>query len=192
MEAIGHWLVAELGFASWIVGLFVLPLLAVLLIFGLRELILAVVSRVAGDRMYRAAWRRGTRFLAILLSLLAVALILKAYAAEIATALSTESVERTERIIVGLVRIVGYTAVLALLLLGMKRAFQALDDRLEAWNTASAGFRFQEVVILDPGQAADLAQLALRILRFASRRPSPSLTGSCHSSCSRWPGSASP
>ncbi len=166
MEAIGHWLTAELGFADWIVGLFVLPLLAVLLIFGLRELILAVVSRIAGDRMHRAAWRRGTRFLALILSLLAVVLILKAYAAEIAIALSTESVERTEHIIVGLVRIVGYTAALALLLLGMKRAFQALDARLEAWSATSTGFRFQEIVILGSGRAAKAAQLALRILRF--------------------------
>jgi len=166
MDAIGHWLVAELGLASWIVGLFVLPLFAVLLIFGLRELILAVLSRLARDRMHRAAWRRGTRFLAILLSVVAVVLIFKAHATEIATALTPDDQERTEYIIVGLLRIVGYTALLALLLLGMKRAYQALDARLEAWSTASAGFGFQEVMILDPERATHLARLTLRILRF--------------------------
>jgi len=167
MEAIGSWLAAELGLAPWIVGLFVLPLLAVLLIFGLRELMLTIVSHFGGDRTHRAAWRRGTQYMAVLLSILAVSLAIKTYAAEIATALSAGSEERTERIIVGLVRIVGYTALLALLLLVVKRAFRSLDARLNAWSTASAGFRFQEVVILDPGRAADVARLVLRILRFA-------------------------
>jgi len=166
MEAIGHWLVAELGLASWIVGLFVLPLLAVLLIFGLRELILAVVSRLAGDRIHRAAWRRGTRFLAVLLSVVAVALILGTHATEIAAALTPDDQARTEHIVISLLRIVGYTVLLALLLLGMKRAFQALDARLESWSTASTGFRFQDAVILDAERAAHLAHLALRIVRF--------------------------
>ena len=166
MEAIGHWLVAELGLASWIVGLFVLPLLAVLLIFGLRELILAVLSRLAGDRIHPAAWRRGTRFLGVLLSVVAVALILGTHATEIATALTPDDRARTEHIIISLLRIVGYTVLLAMLLLGLKRAFQALDTRLESWSTASAGLGFQEVVILDPERATHLAQLALRIVRF--------------------------
>jgi len=50
MDAIEHWLTSQLGIPTWVVGSFVLPLLVVLLIFGLRELVLAIASHFAGER----------------------------------------------------------------------------------------------------------------------------------------------
>ena len=167
MQAIQQWLSAEHGFATWVVGLFVLPLIAVLLIFGAREVLLKIVSRLAGDRMHRPQWRRVTRTAAILLSLVAVGLIIRAHAAEIAAALSPETREGTERIVIGLVRFLGSTAILVLLLLASRRAFAAIDSWLNAWRERSGGFRLQQVTLLEPEQAARAGKLALRIARFA-------------------------
>jgi len=74
--------------------------------------------------------------------------------------------ERAEHLIVGLIRMLGYTAILAVLLLAVKRGFDALDGRLQAWSDSSGGLRFQDVVLLDSEHAANLARLSLRILRF--------------------------
>jgi len=167
IQAIQQWLTTEHAFATWVVGLFVLPLLAVLLIFGARELLLKIVSRLVGDRMHRAQWRRATRFVAILVSLIAVGLIIRSHATEIAAALSSESEERTERIIGGLVRILGSTAVLALLLVAAGRVFAAVDGRLDAWSERSGGFRLQRAELLEPERVARIGKLALRIARFA-------------------------
>ncbi|MEE9577758.1 MAG: mechanosensitive ion channel family protein [Gemmatimonadota bacterium] len=167
IQAIQEWLTTEHGFATWVVGLFVLPLLAVLLIFGARELLLKIVSRLAGDRMHRAEWRRVTRFAAILISLVAVGLIIQSHATEIAAALSPEGREGTERIVIGLVRFLGSTAILVLLLLASRRAFAAVDAWLDTWSERSGGFRLQQVTLLEPEQAARAGKLALRIARFA-------------------------
>ncbi len=167
IQAIQQWLTTEHGFATWVVGLFVLPLLAVLLIFGARELLLKIVARLAGDRMHRAQWRRVTRTAAILLSLVAVGLIIRSHATEIATALSPESREGTERIVVGLVRFLGSTAVLVLLLLAAGRVFAAIDAWLDAWSERSGGFRLQQVELLEPERVARIGKLALRIGRVA-------------------------
>jgi small-conductance mechanosensitive channel len=167
MQAIQQWLTAELGFAAWVITLFVLPLIAVLLIFGARELLLMGVSRLVGDRMHREQWRRVTRTAAIILSLVAIGLIVRAQASEIATVLSPESREVTERIIIGLVRFLGSTAILVLLLLASRRAFAGIDSWLDAWRERSGGFRLQQVTLLEPEQAAGAGKLALRIARFA-------------------------
>lgn len=167
MQAIQQWLTAEFGFAAWIITLFVLPLIAVLLIFGVRELLLMGVSRLVGDRMHREQWRRVTRTAAIILSLVAVGLIVRVQASEIATALSPESREVTERIIIGLVRLLGSTAIFVLLLLASRRAFRAIDAWLDAWRERSGGFRLQQVTLLDPEQIAHAGKITLRIARFA-------------------------
>ena len=166
MEAIGSWLAAELGLAPWIVGLLVLPLLSVSLIFGVRELMLAGMSRFAAGRAHKEAWRRVTRYVAVLLSLAAVASALTAYAADIATALAPGGEVRTGHILIAIVRTVGLTALLALLLLGMKRGFAALDVGLEKRCRESGGIRFQGVVFMDPERLADLVRLVLRVVRF--------------------------
>ncbi len=166
MEAIGSWLAAELGLAPWVVGLLVLPLPSVSLIYGIRELILVVVSRFAAGRAHIETWRRTTRYAAVLLSLVAVAYALTAYAAEIATALTPGGEARTEHTLIAVVRTVGLTALLALLLLGMKRGFASLEVGLEKRCKESAGIHFQGVVFVDPEQLADLVRLALRVVRF--------------------------
>ncbi|MGB5673910.1 MAG: mechanosensitive ion channel domain-containing protein [Gemmatimonadota bacterium] len=166
MEAIGSWLAAELGLAPWIVGLLVLPVLSVSLIYGIREVILVVVSRFAAGRAHKEAWRRATRYVAVVLSLVAVVTALNAYAAEIATALTPDGEARTEHILIAVVRTVGLTALLALLLLGVKRGFATLDVELEKRFRESTGIRFQGVVFVDPEQLADLVRLALRVVRF--------------------------
>jgi len=167
IQAIQEWLTAEHGFGTWIVGLVVLPLLAVLLIFGARELLLKIVSRLAGDRMHRAQWQRVTRFVAILLSLIAVAVIMQSHATEIAEALSPQAVQRTESIVLGLVRFLASTAVLALLLAAARRAFAAIDAWLDAWSERSGGLHLQRAVLLEPERAARIGKLSLRIARFA-------------------------
>lgn len=166
MEAIGSWLAAELGLAPWIVGLLVLPLLFVSLIFGVRELMLAGMSRFAAVRAHKEVWRRVTRYVAALLSLAAVASALTAYAADIANALAPGGEVRTGRILIAIVRTVGLTALLALLLLGMKRGFAALDVGLWKRCRESGGIRFRGVVFTDPQRLADLVRLALRVVRF--------------------------
>jgi len=166
MQAIGNWLISEHGIAAWIVGLFVLPGLAVLLIIGLREIMLKIVQRIAGDRMHTAVWRRGTRYLVIFASLVAIGLILKAFAPSIASVVIPDNQAHVETILLGLVRLVFSTAILALLLVGLKRGFATLDGRLESWHTASGGFHFQNVVLVESGQAAGVLRIGLRILRF--------------------------
>jgi len=167
IQAIQQWLTVEHGVATWVVGLIVLPLLAVLLIFGARELLLKIVSRLAGDRMHRAQWQRVTRFVAILLSLIAVAVIMQSHATEIAEALSPQAVQRTESIVLGLVRFLASTAVLALLLAAARRAFAAIVAWLDAWSERSGGLRLQQAELLEPEKAARIGKLALRIARFA-------------------------
>jgi small-conductance mechanosensitive channel len=167
IQAIEQWLVAEHGFAGWVVGLFVLPLLAVLLIFGARELLLMAVSRFAGDRMHRAQWHRATRFVAILLSVTAVGFIFRTHATAIATALSPEGAAGTERLIVGAVRLLFSTALLVLLLIALRRAFRSIDAWLDGWKERSGGFRLQQVTLLEPKQIARIGKVALQIARFA-------------------------
>jgi len=167
IQAIQGWLTVEHGFATWVVGLLVLPLLAVLLIFGARELLLKIVARLAGDRMHRAGWRRVTRFVAILLSMGAVSLIIRSHVTEIAAALSPEREELTERIIGGLLRFLGSTAVLALLLAAAGRVFRGIDGRLDAWSERSGGLRLQQAELMEPQRIAQIAKQALRIARFA-------------------------
>jgi small-conductance mechanosensitive channel len=167
IQAIEQWLVAEHGFAGWVVGLFVLPLLAVLLIFGARELLLMAVSRFAGDRMHRAQWHRATRFVAILLSVTAVGFIFRTHATAIATALSPEGAAGTERLIVGAVRLLFSTALLVLLLIALRRAFRSIDAWLDGWEERSGGFRLQQVTLLEPKQIARIGKVALRVARFA-------------------------
>jgi small-conductance mechanosensitive channel len=117
--------------------------------------------------MHRPQWQRVTRTAATLLSLLAVGLIIRSHAAEIAAALSPETREGTERIVIGLVRFLVSTAILVLLLLASRRAFAAIDSWLDAWRERSGGFRLQQVTLLEPEQAAGAGKLALRIARFA-------------------------
>ena len=167
MDTIRQSLLAGLEVPSWVEGLFVLPFLAVLLIFGLRELVLWAVARFAGDRMHRQAWKRGTRFVAILLSLVVVALILKAYAADIATALFSGAEGRIESLILDVVRFAGSTAVFVVLLIGLGRGFRATISALETWRQRSSGIRFQGAILLSPDQVTSAAELAVRVLRFA-------------------------
>jgi len=167
IQAIQQWLTAEHGFATWVVGLFVLPMLAILLIFGARELLLKIVSRLAGDRMHRAQWQRVTRTAAILLSLVAVGLIIRSHATEIAAALSPETREGTERVVIGLVRFLVSTAVLVLLLQAAGRVFAAIDAWLDDWSERSGGFRLQQAELLEPERVARIGKLALRVARVA-------------------------
>jgi small-conductance mechanosensitive channel len=168
MEMIGNWLAAEFGLASWVVGLFVLPLLALLLIFGIRELILLGVSRLAtgiGDKTH-GAWRRLTRHVASLLSLFAIGLIFRSYGNEILGSLFPGGAAQLGTHTVNLLRVLVATVILVLMLLGMRHTFRTTDARIDAWRAKATGFRFQGVVLLDPDQAASVAQLGLTVVRF--------------------------
>ena len=83
MDTLLQW-INEPGPIRWVVDILILPLIAVLLIFGLRALVLPFVLRGEKPETHREIARQAGTFGAILISLLAVTLIWRFRLADLA------------------------------------------------------------------------------------------------------------
>ncbi|MCL7958740.1 MAG: mechanosensitive ion channel [marine benthic group bacterium] len=164
MHTLGQWLATRLGLSPSLVGLVVLPALGLLLIFSLREVVLAVAFRVGHATKTRRLWRQVSLYVAILSGLVVVGGTWQLYLPDIVDGLSSLGPQSDE--ILGAILAVGVNAaILAVVLYGVQRAYGALSDRVEEWGETRAGIRVQDTVFLSSEALQHGAELALRILR---------------------------
>ena len=166
MQTVGQWFTTELGLSSWFVGLILMPSLSVLLIFSLRSIILWVASHLGSVTDDRNRWRRVTRFIAILASLVAVGMTWTAYGSVIKARASATG-PRAVGHLPGVAAALAYVAILGVLLYGVQQAYKVLTDRIDSWAGRYDGLRVQETVFLTGDAFPHFAQLGLRILRAA-------------------------
>lgn len=87
--------------------------------------------------MHRDAWRRASRLMAVVLSVITVGLILMTYAGDIAAAMFTSAQGRFESLLVSAIRLLGYTAVFAIALVGLRRTVRAVTTKIEVERVES-------------------------------------------------------
>jgi small-conductance mechanosensitive channel len=164
MHTLGQWLTTRLGLSPSLVGLLVLPALALLLIFSLREVVLEAAFRLGHVTRSSKLWRQVSLYVSILVGLIAVGVVWRAYLPDIAAGLSSLGPKSGE--ILDTILAVGlYAAILVVVLYGVQRACGALSARVEKWGEGRAGIRFQDTVFLSGEALQHGAELALRILR---------------------------
>lgn len=166
MQALGQWFTTGLGLSPWLVGLLILPILAVLLVFALRDLILHLAFRLGRITSSRPAWKRVSLYPSVLAGLVVIGLIWKAYWPEIAASLSGLGL-LSEDVLYGILAVVLYATILGVLLHGVKRAYDVLLARVESSLEAREGVRVQSKVFLSGAALLNSFRLAMRILRFA-------------------------
>ena len=150
----------KLGFAPWVFESVLAPLLAVVLVFLARELVLAIFRRRVDDPARRKLWRRRTFWgaapIAILLAVGAVELA-KRWGVSAASAEAAE-VETAS----ALTRGIAYTALVVTLWVIVGRVTRNLSAQLEEWKPAEEGVKVQGAVLLSPVQVRGMLQAALR------------------------------
>ena len=164
MHLLGDWLTTEFGLSEWSVGLFILPLLGLLLVFSLREVVLRIAGR-SSKAPRRQTWRKISRYVAIVACLGITSLAWYEYKSEISGALSRGGSDSPS--IVGgiLVALLGL-AILWVVLTGIQQGYKALVARTEAWGESWDGFHVQSTVFLAGDAFPDFVKLGLRIVRF--------------------------
>jgi small-conductance mechanosensitive channel len=166
MTALGQWFTTELGLSSWFVGLLLLPSLTVLLIFSLREIILWIASHLGSVTDNQNRWRRVTRYVAILASLVAVGVTWSTYGSVIKARASATG-PRAFHHLPGVAAALAYVAILGVLLYGVQQAYKVLTARIDSWRGRYDGLHVQDAAFLTGDAFPHFAQLGLRILRAA-------------------------
>jgi small-conductance mechanosensitive channel len=166
MTALGQLFTSELGLSSWFVGLLLLPSLSVLLIFSLRGVILWVAAHLGSVNDNLNLWRRVTRIVAIVASLVAVGMTWSAYGSVIKARASATG-PRAAHHLPGVAAALAYVAILGVLLYGVQQAYKALTARVDSWGGRYDGLHVQDTVFFAGDAFPHFAQLGLRILRAA-------------------------
>ena len=167
MEAFLQW-INEPGPIRWVVDVALLPLIAVLLIFGLRGLLLRFTLQGERFERYRRVQRHTTKFVAILLSLVATTAIWRIRFADLAGR-TEQSLEYREVLVDwlgGSVNAVIATAVLLLSLYTLRQGFKYVVGRLDTRREAEEGVKLQGTVLVTPVRVRQFAVLGMRIVRF--------------------------
>jgi len=167
MNTLLQW-INEPGPIRWVVDILLLPLVAVLLIFTLRAFLLRFTLRGEKLQGYQKVRRQTTKYLAILISLVAVTLIWRFRFADLAgrTERSLEQREVLLDWLAGTVNAVIATAVLFFFLLVLNRTFRWAVAKLDAWREARKGVQLQGMVLITPPRVRHLAVLGMRVVRF--------------------------
>jgi small-conductance mechanosensitive channel len=167
MDTLLQW-INEPGPVRWIVDVLLLPLISVLLIFMLRAFLLRFTLRGEKLQGYQKVRRQTTKYLAILLSFVAVTLIWRFRFADLAgrTERSLEQREVLLDWLAGTVNAVIATAVLFFFLLVLNRTFRWAVAKLDAWREARKGVQLQGMVLITPLRVRHFAVLGMRVMRF--------------------------
>jgi small-conductance mechanosensitive channel len=164
MDTLLQW-INEPGPIRWVVDILILPLIAVLLIFGLRALVLPFVLRGEKPETHREIARQAGTFGAILISLLAVTLIWRFRLADLAARSEGSTAQRQVLFdwLIGSSYAVIATVVLILSLTVLNRAFKAGVAWLNRLKQPREGVRVPGTVLVSVRQ---FAGVGLRIARF--------------------------
>jgi small-conductance mechanosensitive channel len=165
MDTLLQW-INEPGPIRWVVDILILPLIAVLLIFGLRALVLPFVLRGEKPATHREIARQAATFGAILISLLAVTLIWRFRLADLAARSEGSTAQRQVLFdwLIGSGYAVIATIVLILSLTVLNRAYKAAVAKLNRLKQPREGVRVPGTVLVSVRQ---FAGVGLRIARFA-------------------------
>jgi small-conductance mechanosensitive channel len=169
MEPIREWMQQRLGFAPGIQDALVLPLLAFLLLWGLRETVLFIAWRFVDKEDRRKFWRQVSFYFMLIGGLAIFGGIWLTSLRRIARILGadTEPELRTvEPLLLGFVYAFLATATLCLFLRLLWLAYGVALRRLHAWAAGTGGVRYQKAVLLSQQRIRDLAIVVLRGVRI--------------------------
>ena len=161
-------LLNEPGPIRLVVDIVLVPLIAVLVIFSLRALSLRFALRGEKLQAYQRVRRQISKFVAIILVLVAVTLIWQVRLADLAS--RTEGSLENHDVVLdwlgGIANAVIATAILVLSLLALRRAFKYGVARLDAWREAQQGVQLQGTTLITPLRVRQFAVLGMRVVRF--------------------------
>ncbi len=168
MEPLRQWLSARLGLAPGIQDALVLPLLAILLLWIVRELLLLIAWRFVREKQRRRLWRQVSFYVTVLAGLAVFGGIwltgLRRIAGLIASSAGGQP-QQLESTLVGALYAFLTTAAFVLLLRFLQLSFRAARRRLGEWSHSAAGVRYQRTVLLTPDRIRDIAVTGMRIVR---------------------------
>lgn len=162
-----EWLEQELGVAPWVFEGVFPPLLALLLVFLVRELVLLLLASKVADREQRKVWRRRTFWFALplaILSAVGASWLRQRHLAKTLAEVSGEVVE-VQTYLGSVTKIVAYTLLLLTFILIIQRAYRALAARIDDWKPAEEGVKVQSAVLLSPERVRVMLTGALRVIR---------------------------
>jgi len=170
MEPFRQWLDSQLGISPGLQDALVLPLLAVLLVWLVREVCLLVSRRYVKDPDRRRFWRRLSFYLMVLLGLASFGGIWLTGLQRIAEVLGARTAperERVEPLLLGAVHALIATAALAILLRLLWLAYGYAVRRLTEWCIRARGVRYQQAMLMSPARLRDVGVIAARLVRGA-------------------------
>jgi small-conductance mechanosensitive channel len=142
-------------------------LIAFLLVFLARELILFAVKKRITDPARRKVWRQRSLWIGLPAAIFFAVVASWFRQRDLAMALANESVEAGQvQIYVGAsLRIIVYTLFLVVTLLIIRRVYRRMVDRIDDWKLATEGVKVQAAVLLSPRRVRVVLTGGIRFLR---------------------------
>ncbi|MCP5112110.1 MAG: mechanosensitive ion channel [bacterium] len=168
MEPIRQWLETQLGLAPGFLDALVLPLLAVLVLWLVRELALLIAGRFIADPRRRQFWRRASFYLMVLLGVGAFGGIWLASLRRIAAVIGAETEPERQEVVPWLLSAVYALIATAVLLVVLRITWVAYHfavRKIEDWASGAAGLRYQKAVLMTSGRIREMAAAGLRVVR---------------------------
>ncbi len=161
-------MIKETGILRWILDVFVIPLLVLFLIFGLRWVYLRATLREGVSEGGRRVRQQASEITGLLLSLAVVTLYWRSRLAVLAASTAGAAEERAILVdwLGGVTNAVIATVFLVLLLLGVNRTFHFAVSHVATWKEARTGVRMQGVVVFTPARVRQFIVLCIKIVRF--------------------------
>lgn len=167
MDTVMQW-INEPGPIRFVVDIVVLPVIAGLLIYGLRSLYLRVALRESQSDAARQVRRQASRALAFLLTLGSVSVIWRARMHSLAGRADVTLEEREALVnwLGGVVNAIIATALLIFLIVILGRIFRWGVRRLDTWQEIQRGLQVQGKTLITRSRFRQFAVLGMRIARF--------------------------
>ncbi len=168
MQLLREWLQQRLGLAPGIQDAIVLPLIAILVLWMIREALLAVAWRYVAKPERRRFWRQVSFYIMALAGLAVFGgmwITSLRRISEILGARTEPERQQVESVLLGVVYAILATAILALLLRLLWLGHHWAVRRTNEWCAAIPGVRVQKAVLLTQERIRDLAIIGFRIAR---------------------------
>jgi len=166
---LARWLESAVGIPLWFTVAVIIPIVAVLLLFFLREICLSICFLFESLRRHRSLWRRLSFHLTILLGIMVVGAtwrIRTEWLSESLRPVFGTGFEELQLYLIGLVYALVTTFIVVFLFYLLQRGFHSVVETLDQWVSTAKGVQFQKVVILKPTRVRHTAVLFLRIVRM--------------------------
>ena len=162
------WL-AQLGVQPWLIVAFVQPLTYLLAAFLAREIVLRLALRGESREERRRLWRRVSRWLAVLLAIVATGVAWRTVDLDWLVADLGEDFDTTQLRdhLEGAIYAVVSTAILVFVLFVIRQGRRTLLRRLDAWMASHETIRFQEATLVSRQRLQHTLQLGLRVVHWA-------------------------